>query len=50
MTEEHMFVESSQSVLAETLVVVAIVGLTLVSTIDLFLQSIKQEKKIDREH
>jgi type II secretory pathway pseudopilin PulG len=45
-----MFVESSQGVLAETLVVVAIVGLTLVSTIDLFLQSIKQEKKIDREH
>jgi type II secretory pathway pseudopilin PulG len=35
--------------MAETLVVVAIVGLTLVSTIDLFLQSIKREKNIDRE-
>jgi hypothetical protein len=48
--EEHMSVESSQCILAETFVVVAIVGLTLVSTIDLFLQSIKQEKNIDREH
>jgi hypothetical protein len=45
-----MCVESSQCILAETLVVMAIVGLTLVSTIDLFLQSIKQEKNIDREH
>jgi hypothetical protein len=50
MTEERMFVEFISKHDAETLVVVAIVGLTLISTIDLFLQSIKQEKKIDREH
>jgi hypothetical protein len=43
--EEHMFGESTQ-----ILLFLAIVGLTVVSTIDLVMQPIKQEKNTDREH
>jgi hypothetical protein len=43
--EERMFVESTQALLF-----LAIVGLTVVSTIDLVMQPIKQEKNTDREH
>jgi hypothetical protein len=43
--EEHMFGESTQ-----VLLFLAIVGLTVVSTIDLVMQPIKQEQDIDREH
>jgi hypothetical protein len=50
MMEEHMFGESSQGSITEALLFLAIVGLTLVSTIDLFMQAIKQEKKTDQEH
>jgi hypothetical protein len=45
MMEEHMFGESTQ-----LLLFLAIVGLTVVSTIDLVMQPIKQEKSTDREH
>jgi hypothetical protein len=45
MMEEHMFGESTQ-----ILLFLAIVGLTVVSTIDLVMQPIKQEKNTDREH
>ena len=40
-----MFGESTQ-----ILLFLAIVGLTVVSTIDLVMQPIKQEQDIDREH
>jgi hypothetical protein len=43
--EEHMFGESTQ-----VLLFLAIVGLSVVSTIDLVLQPVKQEKNTDREH
>jgi hypothetical protein len=43
--EEPMFGGSTQ-----VLLFLAIVGLTLVSTIDLLMQSIKQEKNTDQEH
>jgi len=45
MTEEHMFGESTQ-----VLLFLAIVGLTVVSTIDLVMQPIKQEQDIDKKH
>jgi hypothetical protein len=45
MMEECMFVESTQ-----LLLFLAIVGLTVVSTIDLAMQPIKQRKNTDREH
>ena len=48
--EEHMFIESTQGGITEALLFMAIVGLALVSTIDLLMQSIKQEKKADRRH
>jgi hypothetical protein len=43
--EEYMFGESTQ-----VLLFLAIVGLTVVSTIDLVMQPIKQQKKTDQEH
>jgi hypothetical protein len=45
MMEEYMFGESTQ-----VLLFLAIVGLTVVSTIDLVMQPIKQQKNTDREH
>ncbi len=45
MMEEHMFGESTQ-----ILLFLAIVGLTVVSTIDLVMQPIKQQKSTDKEH
>lgn len=45
MTEEYMFGESAQALLF-----LAIVGLTVVSTIDLIMQPVKQEKNTDRKH
>jgi hypothetical protein len=45
MMEEHMFGESTQ-----VLLFLEIVGLTVVSTIDLVLQPIKQQKNTDQEH
>jgi hypothetical protein len=46
MMEEHvMFGESAQAFLF-----LAIVGLTVVSTIDLVMQPIKQEKNTDQKH
>jgi hypothetical protein len=45
MMEEHMLGESTQ-----VLLFLAIVGLTVVSAIDLAMQPIKQEKNTDREH
>ena len=45
MMEEHMFGESTQ-----ILLFLAIVGLTVVSTIDLVMQPIKQEQDIDKKH
>jgi hypothetical protein len=45
MLEEPMFGESTQ-----VLLFLAIVGLTVVSTIDLVMQPIKQEKNTDQEH
>jgi hypothetical protein len=47
--EEHMF-GSIQGGMTETLLFLAIVGLTVVSTIDLVMQPIKQEKNINKEH
>jgi hypothetical protein len=44
MMEEHMFGESTQ-----VLLFLAIVGLTVVSTIDLVMQPIKQNKNTDQE-
>jgi hypothetical protein len=44
MVEEHMFGESTQ-----VLLFLAIVGLTVVSTIDLVMQPIKQEQDIDKK-
>lgn len=43
--EEQMFGESTQ-----ILLFLAIVGLTVVSTIDLVMQPIKQEQDIDKKH
>jgi hypothetical protein len=43
--EKHMFGEPTQ-----VLLFLAIVGLTVVSTIDLVMQPIKQEQDIDRKH
>jgi hypothetical protein len=43
--EEHMFGESTQ-----ILLFLAIVGLTVVSTIDLVMRPIKQEQDIDKKH
>jgi hypothetical protein len=43
--EEHMLGESTQ-----ILLFLAIVGLTVVSTIDLVMQPIKQEQDIDKKH
>jgi hypothetical protein len=43
--EEHMFGESTQ-----VLLFLAIVGLTVVSTIDLVMQPVKQQKNTDQEH
>ena len=46
MKEEHtMSGESTQ-----ILLFLAIVGLTVLSTIDLSMQPVKQEKKIDKKH
>jgi hypothetical protein len=45
MMEEHMFGESSQ-----VLLFLAIVGLTVVSTIDLIMQPGKQRKNTDQKH
>jgi hypothetical protein len=45
MMEEHMFGESTQ-----VLLFLAIVGLTVVSTIDLVMQPVKPQKKTDRDH
>jgi hypothetical protein len=45
MMEEHMLGESTQ-----ILLFLAIVGLTVVSTIDLVMQPIKQQKNTDQEH
>jgi hypothetical protein len=45
MMEEHMFGESTQ-----VLLFLAIVGLTVVSTIDIVMQPIKQEQDIDKKH
>jgi len=42
--EEHMFGESTQ-----VLLFLAIVGLTVVSTIDIVMQPIKQEQDIDKK-
>jgi hypothetical protein len=42
--EEHMFGESTQ-----VLLFLAIVGLTVVSTIDFVMQPIKQKKNTDQE-
>ena len=44
-----MFIESIQGSIIEALLFLAIVGLTLLSTIDFMLHSIKQEKKADHE-
>jgi hypothetical protein len=43
--EEHMYGESTQ-----VLLFLAIVGLTVVSTIDLVMQPVKQEQDIDKKH
>jgi hypothetical protein len=43
--EEHMFGESTQ-----VLLFLAIVGLTVVSAIDLVMQPVKQQKNTDQEH
>ena len=43
--EKHMFGEPTQ-----VLLFLAIVGLTVVSTLDLVMQPIKQKQDIDREH
>jgi hypothetical protein len=43
--EEHMFGGSTQALLF-----LAIVGLTVVSTIDLVMQPIKQQKNTDQKH
>ncbi len=43
--EEHMFGE-----LTQILLFLAIVGLTVVSTIDLVMQPIKQEQDVEKEH
>jgi hypothetical protein len=43
--EEHMLGESTQ-----ILLFLAIVGLAVVSTIDLVMQPIKQQKNTDQEH
>jgi len=45
MMEEDMLGESTQ-----ILLFLAIVGLTVVSAIDLVMQPIKQQKNTDREH
>jgi hypothetical protein len=45
MMEDYMFGESTQ-----ILLFLAIVGLTVVSTIDLVMQPIKQQKNTDQEH
>jgi hypothetical protein len=45
MMEEDMLGESTQ-----ILLFLAIVGLTVVSTIDLVMQPVKQQKNTDREH
>jgi hypothetical protein len=45
-----MFGELSQSSVMEVLLFLAIVSLTLVSTIDLFMQAIKQEKNTDKKY
>jgi hypothetical protein len=45
LMEEYMLGESTQ-----ILLFLAIVGLTVVSTIDLVMQPVKQEKNTDREH
>ena len=43
--EEHMFGESTQ-----ILLFLAIVGLTVVSSIDLAMQPVKQRKDTDQDH
>ena len=45
LMEEHMLGESTQ-----VLLFLAIVGLTVVSTIDLVMQPIKQEQDSDNKH
>jgi hypothetical protein len=45
MQEEYMFGESTQ-----VLLFLAIVGLTVVSAIDLVMQPVKQQKNTDQEH
>ena len=45
MMEEYMFGESTQ-----ILLFLAIVGLTVVSTIDLVMQPVKQQKSTDQDH
>ena len=45
-----MFGELSQSSVMEVLLFLAIVSLTLVSTIDLFMQTVKQENNIDKKY
>ena len=50
MVEEKMFGESSQSSVMEVLLFLAIVSLTLVSTIDLFMQTVKQENNTHKKY
>lgn len=45
MLEDHMFGESTQ-----LLLFLAIVGLTVVSTIDLAMQPVKQQKNTEQDH
>ena len=45
-----MFDELPQSGAMEVLLFLAIVSLTLVSTIDLFMEAVKQEKNIDKKY
>ena len=45
-----MFGESSQSSVMEVLLFLAIVSLTLVSTIDLFMQTVKQENNTHKKY
>jgi hypothetical protein len=49
MMEKHMF-GPIQGGMTEMLLFLAIVGLTVVSAIDLAMQPIKQEQDIDKKH
>jgi hypothetical protein len=50
MMEEHMFGESIQGSMTEALLFLSIIGLTVVSAVDLLMRPIKQEKNTDQEH